>query len=158
MSAELVSDEEMDFWSKAALVNISILFVWLFTIKNQCKKWFFSTNTLSKGCASFIEGVQKAHRIKIVSVARPGPKIQTAFPDFGCGGAQYRQFHLVRLSPRRRRPAFFPWRCSDTTCQCPPGRGWQEVSPIARTQVGSPSQSNAQVSRQPGHQSTKYSH
>ena len=49
MSAELVSDEEMDFWSKAALVNISILFVWLFKIKNQCKKCF-STNTLSKGC------------------------------------------------------------------------------------------------------------
>ena len=38
MSAELVSDEEMDFWSKAALVNISILFVWLFTIKNQNQK------------------------------------------------------------------------------------------------------------------------
>ena len=38
MSAELVSDEEMDFWSKAALVNISILFVCLFTIKNQNQK------------------------------------------------------------------------------------------------------------------------
>ena len=62
MSAELVSDEEMDFWSKAALVNISILFVWLFAIKNQCKKWVFSTNTLSntlsKGCISFIEGTK----------------------------------------------------------------------------------------------------
>ena len=124
----------------------------------SAKSVFRQTHYQRVACVSFIEGVQKAHIIKIVSVARPGPKIQTAFPDFGCGGAQYRQFHLVRLSPKRRRPAFFPWRCSDTTCQCPPGRGWQEVSPIARRQVGSPSQSNAQVSRQPGHQSTKYRH
>ena len=49
MSAELVSDEEMDFWSKAALVNISILFVWLFAIKNQCKKWFFFDKHAIKG-------------------------------------------------------------------------------------------------------------
>ena len=48
MSAELVSDEEMDFWSKAALVNISILRIRL-AFHNQesvQKVGFFDKHTI----------------------------------------------------------------------------------------------------------------